>query len=117
MGYSQFLRPFWSKSTNTGVVDKVVQAFITKLNFDSLHSLINAGLIGGIHLDKHHSPRRFLNQFLEARGLRTCRCEYDSRIRWRGIRKMGNCNDVRLRSRYTSLSQKDYNIPARLEYA
>jgi hypothetical protein len=27
------------------------------------------------------------------------------------------CNDVRLRSRYTSLSQKDYNIPARLEYA
>ncbi|OBT71213.1 hypothetical protein VF21_09877 [Pseudogymnoascus sp. 05NY08] len=29
----------------------------------------------------------------------------------------GWCNDVRLRSRHTSLSQKDYNIPARLEYA
>jgi hypothetical protein len=31
--------------------------------------------------------------------------------------KVATCNDVRLRSRYTSLSQKDYNIPARPEYA
>ena len=27
------------------------------------------------------------------------------------------CNDIRLRSRYISLSQKDYSIPACLEYA
>jgi hypothetical protein len=39
---------------------------------------------------------------------RNARCE---------VQYIISCNDVRLRSRYTSLNQKDYNIPARLEYA